>query len=181
MKYNIGLFHGRFEHVHKGHQKIIDRMLKECKKSIILVGNCQALRTEKNPFTILERINLIKKIYGNKNNLIIGFFPDLPNVPKSKKEYENWGDWILGFCDYYSGSTPNIVYSGDEAKTEWLYGKKRIRLIKIPRQELPISATKTKDLLKQGKKEEWKSITDNKIHSDYDKLRKIVLSVSKKK
>ena len=90
MKYNIGLFHGRFEHVHKGHQKIIDRMLKECKKSIILVGNCQALRTERNPFTILERINLIKKIYGNKNNLIIGFFPDLPNVPKSKKEYENW-------------------------------------------------------------------------------------------
>jgi len=177
MKYELGLLHGRFEHIHKGHQKIIDRMLKECKKCVLLVGNCQALRTKKNPFTILERISLIKKIYGNKKNLIIGFFPDLPNVPKVRKEYERWGEWILGFCNYYTGSSPNAVYSGDEAKTGWLYRRKKIKLIKIPREELPISATKIKDLLKQNKKEDWKSITNNKIHSEYDKLRKIVLSI----
>lgn len=177
MKYNLGLFHGRFEHIHKGHQKIIDRMLKECKKSVLLVGNCQALRTEKNPFTIIERINLIKKIYGNKRNVILGFFPDLPNVPKSKKEYKEWGDWILSFCEYHSGSFPNVVYSGDEAKTELLYGKKKIKLIKIPREELLISATKIKDLLRQNKRKEWNSITDKKIHSEYDRLRKIVLSI----
>jgi len=179
MKYKLGLFHGRFEHIHKGHQKIIDKMLKDCSKCVLLVGNCQALRTEKNPFTILERINLIKKVYGNKKNLVIGFFPDLPNIPNTKKEYEKWGDWILGFCDYYANNSPVVVYSGDEAKTEWLYGKKRIKLVKVPREELPVSATKIKDLLKQNKKEEWKSITDKKIHSEYNKLRKIVLSIKR--
>jgi len=181
MKYNLGLFHGRFEHIHKGHQKIINQMLKECKKCVLLVGNCQALRTEKNPFTILERINLIRKVYKNKKNFIVGFFPDLPYVPKTRKQYEKWGDWILGFCNYYAGASPNVVYSGDEAKTELLYGKKKIKLVKIPREELPISATKIKDLLKQNKKTEWKSITDKKIHSEYNKLRKIVLSIPKKK
>lgn len=179
MKYKLGLFHGRFEHIHKGHQKIIDRMLQECEKSILLVGNSQAYGTQKNPFDVLERIKLIKKIYGNKRNLIIGFFPDLSNIPQTKKEYEKWGQWILGFCEYYTGKLPNVVYSGDEAKTEWLYGKRKIKKIKISREEMQISATKIKNLLKQNKKEEWKSITDKKIHSEYNNLREIVLSMKR--
>jgi len=178
-KYKLGLFHGRFEHIHKGHQKIIDQMLDECEQAVLLIGNCQAQRTAKNPFTILERINLVKKIYGNKKNLLIGFFPDLPEVPKTKKDYEKWGDWIISFCKYYVNDIPDVVYSGSEAKTEWLYAKYKIKLAKIQREELPISATKTKDLLKENNKDEWETIADKKIHSEYDRLRNIVLSVSR--
>jgi len=161
-KYKLGLFHGRFQHIHKGHQKIIDQMLKECEKSVLLIGNSQALRTEKDPFTVLERIDLIKRIYGNKKNLIVGFFPDLPYIPKTRKEYEKWGAWILGFCNYYAGTWPNVVYCGNDTKIEWLYKKKKIKPIKVPRKDLPISATKIRELLKKNKKEEWMKFTDKK-------------------
>lgn len=174
MKYNLGLFHGRFQHIHKGHQKIIDSMLNECEKGLLLVGNCQVLRTEKNPFNILERVDLIKKIYGNEGNFVIGFFPDLPYIPKTKEEYEEWGNWILDFCRYYTNSVPDAVYSGNGAKTEWLYRKYKLDLIKISREELPISATNIRDLLRDNKKEEWKKMTDEKIHSEYNKLKEII-------
>lgn len=176
MKYNLGLFHGRFEHIHKGHQEIIDQMLKECQKVILLVGNCQAQRTRKNPFTILERIELINKVYGKRKNLFVGFFPDRPKVPKTKKEYSEWGDWIISFCKYYGFKVPNVVYSGEEAKTDWLYSKYKIKKIKVSRKEIPISSTKIKELFKKNEIMEWKDITDKKIHPDYNRLRKIFLS-----
>lgn len=181
-KYNIGLFHGRFEHIHKGHQKVLKIMFKECKKVVLLIGNSQAYGTYKDPFNVLERVELIKKIYGNKKNFIIGFFPDLKDIPRTKEEYARWGEWILSFCRYYSnGKIPDIVYSGGEAKTELLYGKKKIKIKKIPREELPISATETKELLRKDKKEDWKLITDERIHSEYNRLRRIVLSIPRKK
>ncbi len=180
MKYNLGLFHGRFEHIHKGHQRIIDQMLKECKQAVVLIGNCQAQRTKKNPFTILERLELINKIYGKQKNLFIGFFPDRPNVPKTKKEYLEWGGWIISFCKYYGFNVPNVIYSGEEAKTEWLYSRYKPKLVKISRKEVPISATKIKEILQKNKKKDWKEITDKRIHSDYNRLRKIVLSSKNK-
>ena len=38
-KYKFGLFHGRFQHVHVGHQKIVDKMLSECRKQFYLLVN----------------------------------------------------------------------------------------------------------------------------------------------
>ena len=93
-KHKFGLFHGRFQHIQLGHQRIIDKMLLECQEAILLIGECQSYGSERNPFNILDRIDLIKRIYGNNKRLKIGFFPDLHDVPKTEKEYSEWGDWM---------------------------------------------------------------------------------------
>lgn len=178
-QYKVGLFHGRFNHIHLGHQKIIDRMLDECDQSILLIGNCQAQRTDRNPFNVLERIDLIRRIYNNHSNLIIGFFPDLPEVPQTEQEYSKWGDWILEFAKFWlNGQVPDVIYGGDETKLDWLYKNHldNLRFVKVPRQELPISSTSLKELLQKGKEEEWKESTDLKIHGQYQKLREIIIN-----
>lgn len=181
-KFDLGLYTGRFNPIHKGHQSIIDRMLTECDTALILVGNCQAQRTKENPLNVLERVSLIKKIYGENKRVIIGFYPDLPNKPETpdysaltKQEAKIWGDWILSFCKYYAKKRPNAVYSGSEAKIELFYPDELITKIKIDNSLIKISATKLKEFLLQDKKGEWEKWVSDKISGDYELIRKAVL------
>lgn len=171
--YKVGLFHGRFQHIHLGHQKIIDKMLLDCQEVILLIGECQAYGSERNPFNILDRINLIKTIYNKK--LRIGFFPDLHKVPKTEEEYSGWGDWIISFCRFFTGRYPDVVYGGNEIKMEWIYKNYTISFEKMDRDDL--SATHLREYLLQENKSAWENITDPKIHSWFSKLRKIITQV----
>lgn len=174
-KHKFGLFHGRFQHIHLGHQKIIDKMLSECKEAILLVGESHSYGSKRNPFNILDRIDLIKRIYGNNKRLKIGFFPDLYNVPKSEKEYSEWGDWIISFCQFYAGKTPDVVYGGSETKLKWIYKNHKIKFEKVDRDD--ISATQLRENLLEGNKSAWQKITDPKIHSRFSYLKSIVSKI----
>jgi len=171
-KHKFGLFHGRFQHIQLGHQRIVDKMLSECEEAILLVGECQSYGSERNPFNILDRIDLIKRIYGGNKWLKIGFFPDLHIVPKTEKEYGEWGDWIISFCQFYAGKNPDVVYGGSETKLEWIYKNHKIKFEKIDRDG--INATQLREYLLKGNKSAWQKITDPKIHSRFSYLRKIV-------
>ena len=59
-KYNHGFIVSRFQPFHNGHKSLVDKMLKESKYSTIILGSAQESRTQKNPFTAEERINMIK-------------------------------------------------------------------------------------------------------------------------
>ena len=50
MKYKVGLFIGRFQPFHKGHESIVRKMLEECEKVIIAIGSAQESGTVANPF-----------------------------------------------------------------------------------------------------------------------------------
>jgi nicotinamide-nucleotide adenylyltransferase len=56
-----GLFVGRFQPFHKGHLKVVKRILKEVDELIIIVGSSQYSHNLDNPFTIGERITMIRK------------------------------------------------------------------------------------------------------------------------
>lgn len=171
-KYKFGLFHGRFQHIHNGHQKIIEKMLSECQEAVLLIGECHSYGSKRNPFNILDRIDLIKRIYGNNKRLKIGFFPDLHNVPRTEREYNGWGDWIISFCKFYTDKIPDVVYGGSETRLEWIYKDHKIRFEKVDRND--ISATLLRSHLTKGNKSAWQKVTDPKIHSRFSYLRKIV-------
>jgi hypothetical protein len=184
-KFDLGLFHGRFNPINLGMQQIIDKMLAECNKVIILVGNGQAMRTEINPFTVLERVELIKKIYGNNKRVIIGFYPDPQGSPEkpdynkvTREQCKFMGDWILGFCKFFTNKTPDAVYGGPEMKLDWFYTNPKIKKIEVPRDESLSGIVKAYDYLKRGNKKEWMEVTDKRLHSEYERLRKIVLSIN---
>jgi len=56
-----GLCVGRFQPIHKGHVKAIKDILKKVDELIIVVGSAQYSHRADNPFTVGERITMIRK------------------------------------------------------------------------------------------------------------------------
>lgn len=62
-KYDFLCFIGRFQPFHFGHAEVIERALKLSENVIVLVGSANSARTLRNPFTLDERYNLIKRVF----------------------------------------------------------------------------------------------------------------------
>lgn len=61
-----GLYIGRFQPYHLGHQAVIHKIAEEVGEIIIVVGTAQASHTPENPFTAGERLSMI---YGALEDL----------------------------------------------------------------------------------------------------------------
>ena len=70
-KYNLGLICGRFGPIHKGHQSIINTSIERCDKTLIFVGSAQESGTLRNPFSADFRMDLIRKVFPDKNKVQI--------------------------------------------------------------------------------------------------------------
>lgn len=62
-EFNVLAFIGRFSPLHNGHCAVIDQALLKAKEVVILVGSADEPRNIRNPFTFLERRNIIKANY----------------------------------------------------------------------------------------------------------------------
>lgn len=76
-----GAFIGRCQPFHLGHQAVINEIMLDGKKPIIVLGSIDKL-DDKNPLTFEERKSLIEMIYPNDEVIIIGM-----------QDYENWDEW----------------------------------------------------------------------------------------
>lgn len=56
-----GLFVGRFQPIHKGHVKAIKDILKRVDELVIVIGSAQYSHRADNPFTVGERITMIRR------------------------------------------------------------------------------------------------------------------------
>lgn len=54
------LYIGKFQPFNKGHQEVVNRILKEHNQLIIVIGGADSSYTKSNPFTSGERIEMIK-------------------------------------------------------------------------------------------------------------------------
>ncbi|OGM21236.1 hypothetical protein A2714_05515 [Candidatus Woesebacteria bacterium RIFCSPHIGHO2_01_FULL_38_9] len=75
------LFIGRYQPFHKGHKALIDKVLKEGKKVVIALRNTPI--SEENPYTVKERAEMIKKVYGDEVEIIV--IPDIAEVCYGRK------------------------------------------------------------------------------------------------
>lgn len=82
-RYDLLVFIGRFQPLHKGHQEVIERARKLAKQVLVLVGSANAPRSVRNPFTYEERAKLITDIY-----------PDVITRPLQDHTY-NDSAWIF--------------------------------------------------------------------------------------
>jgi|ERR1700742_5173485 len=63
-KYKYGVLIGRFQPMHLGHQAIINEMIADDVEPIIVLGSA-GKNDERNPFSFLERFEIIQSVYGN--------------------------------------------------------------------------------------------------------------------
>lgn len=175
--YDVGLICGRFQTLHKGHEKLIDTGLMLCDRLLILVGSSQECGTERNPLNINTRTKMLRAVYGDNPNIMIYGLPDLTN--------ENditplWGQYLLHHADRYIYKNPDImIYGNDESRSAW-FAKEDIKntteLI-INRCELPISATMLRQFMVDDDRKSWMAFVNPKLHKMYDEIRAELMTV----
>ncbi|RUW57173.1 bifunctional nicotinamide-nucleotide adenylyltransferase/Nudix hydroxylase [Mesorhizobium sp. M8A.F.Ca.ET.021.01.1.1] len=59
----IGVFIGRLQPFHRGHEHVVREALKQVDKLVILIGSAGAARSDRNPWTFDERREMIKRCF----------------------------------------------------------------------------------------------------------------------
>ncbi|MDD4353382.1 MAG: adenylyltransferase/cytidyltransferase family protein [Candidatus Nanoarchaeia archaeon] len=156
---------GRFQPFHKGHEFLINQVLKQNYSIIIAIGSSQESRTAKNPFNYEERKKMIQSCFKNAKIM-------------PSQDYESDEDWA---DDLMSKAKFDIVYSNNEKVNEIFY-KRKIQVKKV--NELPnISGTKIrkminnndnkyKELIPKSCLEEMEKICAMKIIKECFKIKK---------
>lgn len=139
-KYKLGMYLGRFQPFHNGHKAIVDRMLEECEKVLIVVGSSQEKGTVKNPFPAWERCQMIAETLAAEekyhNRFYIVTIPDRLTIGNDS----GWGDYVMKYLENY-GYYPDVVFQGRESERDSWFNNWAVEVINFSRLEIPISAT----------------------------------------
>lgn len=81
---------GRFQPFHIGHKQLVDKALLNGKRVVVFIGSSDKSRTESNPFTAEERMNIISSCFEDKELRRIVFVA-LPDFDTDKE----WLDHIV--------------------------------------------------------------------------------------
>ena len=175
--HDSGLIVGRFHTIHAGHEKLFNVGLTLCDRLLILVGSAQECGTERNPFNIETRMNMIKAIYGNSDRIIIRALSDLTNENDITPD---WGRYLLDNVQRYIYKKPEImIYGNDEARSRWFDVEdiKDTSEYIVNRGALPISATMLREMMVKDERTEWMKWVNPKLHKMYDVLRDELMTV----
>jgi len=75
------LFIGRWQPFHNGHKYLIDKAINEGKDVCIAIRETEI--SEKNPYSVDQRMEMVKRVYGNKIRLIS--VPDIESINIGRK------------------------------------------------------------------------------------------------
>ena len=171
---------GRFQHIHIGHQKLIDMGLKIADRLLVFVSSSDKSKTERNPYEAKYRIELISKIYNkeiSEGKLILKPLEDLTN--ENDLTYK-WGDYVIKTAEDVLDEKLECIIYGKDKNIFKCFSKQAVDNISeifVDRKQLLISATKIREMLLSNDVDSWKDYTSEKIHSEYSKLREILLEV----
>lgn len=141
---------GRFQPMHSGHVEAIREILGRHKKMILIIGSAQEGRTPKNPFSGIERKEMIIKCLmakGLMHRCKIVLLPDENNHPRWVSRII----WIAGKA--------NVVYSGN-----WLVQSllKPNYQVHVMRSGIEISATAIRGMIRRHDSR-WKKFVPKEI------------------
>jgi nicotinamide-nucleotide adenylyltransferase len=171
--FDSALFVGRFQHIHIGHESVINKALMLANRLLILVGSGQEYGTIRNPFSLETRMKLIRQIYPDTNRVIIRPLNDLTNEDDITPE---WGRYVLDQVKSHFHKLPELmVYGNDEARSRWFDPKDISSMAEfiISRDKLNLSATMMRYYLLRAEpmdRDRWHELTNQHIHKYWDEL-----------
>lgn len=136
----VGLAIMRLQPLHKGHQQIIDAMLAENEKAVLMLGSVGVI-DENNPYSYEERVAMIQALYGKEiktGRLMIGGLKDIHNLPK----------WV----DYVKSNLPiaaNRYYCGVQQNAQQ-FREKGFGVREFSRDKIKVSGTEIRQKMRSG-------------------------------
>jgi nicotinamide-nucleotide adenylyltransferase len=138
-----GLFVGRFQPFHRGHLEAIRDILKEVDEVIVAVGSAQYSHQIDNPFTVGERISMIRDAL-NETKIPLAYFWIVP-VP-DVGIHMLWVSEVVGYTPKF-----DLVYA-NEPLTRRLFIEAGFKVKSIPLHEREVySSTKIRKRMLEGK------------------------------
>ena len=185
MEIKYGYIIGRFAPLTVGHEKLIDFALEKVDTLLIFVGSANKVGTYRNPFNIDIRIKLINEVYEKEikeGKIILKALNDL----STEDDYINkkWGKYLIENVEKNILEKPYYFFYGEEPSREKWFRKedlKNTEKIVIPRSKDSISATKVRDYIANGDKNNFEKYTNKKIHKYYEKLKEELLKIEEYK
>lgn len=106
----------RMQPLHNGHKLLIESMLENYDKVIVAIGSTQVSRSEKNPYTYLERKEMVKRTFPNQQIYIL----PLIDIGASKKE--QWTEYVLDEVERRFNLQPTDYFTGSKEDAFWFEG-----------------------------------------------------------
>ncbi|MBI4164012.1 MAG: adenylyltransferase/cytidyltransferase family protein [Candidatus Aenigmarchaeota archaeon] len=150
MKKITGVYWGRFNPSHKGHLKLIKKILGEVDKLIIAIGAAEIKNTKRNPFNGKEKKKMMEAyfkesgIYNKKITVIA--IPDGKSFSSAVKN-------LFELCGKF-----DVLYTDKETIIKMV--EKRVKVRRIHRTG-SISSTKIRDAIANNRK--WEHLTGRSV------------------
>jgi len=154
-KDNVGLFIGRLQPPHLGHEKALKKYLSEVDELIIGIGSAEKHHTSENPFTCEERTYMLQSALGESQGKIrIVPIPDINDYSRWVSHVEN----LVGEFD--------LVYTGNQVVAE-LFSQKGYNISPI-KEEIYISSSAIRDMMARGA--DWKKYVSSGVAEYLEKI-----------
>jgi nicotinamide-nucleotide adenylyltransferase len=112
-----GLYIGRFQPYHLGHQAVLDRIAEEMEEIVIVIGSAQESHTFENPFTAGERMDMIHAALKSDDLCKRCFVVPLQDINRNAVWVSHLLSMVPRFDVVYSNN-PLVVQLVSEAKVE---------------------------------------------------------------
>jgi len=148
-----GLFVGRFQPFHKGHLEAIKDALKEVDELVIVVGSAQYSHRIDNPFTVGERITMIRAALDEvKIPIARCWIVPIPDV----HTHMLWVSEVVGYTPKFE-----VVYA-NEPLTKRLFIEAGFKVKPVPFHKREVySATEIRKQMLNGKN--WETLVPRSV------------------
>jgi nicotinamide mononucleotide adenylyltransferase len=142
----IGIYIGRCNPLHLGHEAVIDRMIEEHGgRCLLIIGSSDAILSDRNPFSYTEREQFVRMLYPN-----LRIVP-LPDYPTDAERLRRLDELIQSH--FPEASNDQIVFraGAEEEVSRLVDDGRQIRIVDRRSGETPIvSATQVREALARG-------------------------------
>lgn len=121
MKNRCGLMVARLQPLHIGHCNLLLQMTMACETSILGLGSAQKSREPRDPWTVEERMKMIKNVFGDRLKIV-------PIIDLGATSPDQWVNYVvdkivkLGLkqpTDYFTGSKLDGAWYRDHFAADW--------------------------------------------------------------
>ncbi len=154
-----GLYIGRFQPYHLGHQAVLEKIAEEVEEIVIVIGSAQESHTPENPFTAGERMEMVYAALRN-GELANGdlrrrcYVVPLQDVNRNSIWVSHLQSMVPSF-DLAFSNNPLVVQLFSEAGVE-------VRRLPLYQRDL-YSGTAIRRLMREGL--DWKSLVPKSVAS----------------